>query len=149
MMILDIISSKKKDCAKAIHYLQLCSILPEICLQYLLNGQKPMVKFLGLCHILWMMGCPSYNMGTKQFFIDHDLDKAKNLKLLFEELSGLKINFHKSELFCFGEAQTNEAQYAAFFGCARAEFPICYLGIPIHYRRLTIAEWRQVEERIQ
>ena len=35
-------------------------------------------------------------------FLDHDLDKARNLKLLlcaFEEFSGLKINFHKSELF--------------------------------------------------
>ena len=40
-------------------------------------------------------------------FMDHDLDEARNLKLLlcaFEELSGLKINFHKSELFCFGDA---------------------------------------------
>jgi hypothetical protein len=38
-------------------------------------------------------------------FLD-DLEKAKNLKLVlcaFEKLSGLKINFHKSELFCFGE----------------------------------------------
>jgi hypothetical protein len=35
-------------------------------------------------------------------FIDHDLEQAKNLKLLFcmfEQLSGLKINFHKSEFF--------------------------------------------------
>jgi hypothetical protein len=24
-----------------------------------------------------------------------------------------------------------------------------YLGIPIHYRRLTIAEWKLVEERLQ
>ena len=41
-------------------------------------------------------------------FMDHDLEKAINLKLLlcaFEQLSGLKINFHKSEIFCFGEAQ--------------------------------------------
>ena len=40
-------------------------------------------------------------------FMEHDLDKAVNLKLIlsaFEQLSGLKINFHKSELFCFGEA---------------------------------------------
>ena len=39
-------------------------------------------------------------------FMEHDLDKARNLKLLlsaFEQMSGLKINFHKSELFCFGE----------------------------------------------
>ena len=36
-------------------------------------------------------------------FMEHDLDKAANLKLIlstFEQLSGLKINFHKSELFC-------------------------------------------------
>ena len=39
-------------------------------------------------------------------FIDHDLEKARNLKLIlsaFEQISGLKINFHRSELFCFGE----------------------------------------------
>jgi hypothetical protein len=32
-------------------------------------------------------------------FMENDLDKARNMKLLlsaFEELSGLKINFHKS-----------------------------------------------------
>ena len=41
-------------------------------------------------------------------FMDHDLEKVTNMKLIlsaFEKLSGLKINFHKSELFCFGEAQ--------------------------------------------
>ena len=53
-------------------------------------------------------------------FMDHDLDKARNLKLLlcaFEELSGLKINFHKSELFCFGDAVESAPEYAKFFGC--------------------------------
>jgi hypothetical protein len=40
-------------------------------------------------------------------FIEHDLEKSRNLKLIlvaFEQLSGLKIYFHKSELICFGEA---------------------------------------------
>ena len=40
-------------------------------------------------------------------FMEHDLAKARNMKLvlcLFEQLTGLKINFHKSELFCFGRA---------------------------------------------
>jgi hypothetical protein len=38
-------------------------------------------------------------------FMDHNLEQAKNMKLLlcvFEKLSGLKIIFHKSELFCMG-----------------------------------------------
>jgi hypothetical protein len=40
-------------------------------------------------------------------FMKHDIEKARNLKLIlsaFEQLLGLKSNFHKSELFCFGEA---------------------------------------------
>ena len=53
-------------------------------------------------------------------FMDHDLEQAKNMKLLlsvFEQLSGLKINFHKSEIFCYGEAKQYETEYAEMFGC--------------------------------
>jgi hypothetical protein len=53
-------------------------------------------------------------------FMEHDLEKAQNIKLIlaaFEQLSGLKINFHKSELFYFGEAQDSAALYAELFGC--------------------------------
>ena len=85
-------------------------------------------------------------------FMDHDLEKARNLKLIlsaFEQLSGLKINFHKSELFCFGEAQDEAHLYAELFGCGLGQFPITYLGIPIHYRRLTNDEWKHIEERLQ
>jgi hypothetical protein len=85
-------------------------------------------------------------------FMDHDLDKARNLKLIlaaFEQLSGLKINFHKSELLCFSDAQDSAAAYADLFGCGKGQFPISYLGIPINYRRLTIAEWKLVEQRLQ
>jgi hypothetical protein len=74
-------------------------------------------------------------------FIEHDLDKARNLKLIlaaFDQLLGLKINFHKSELFYFGEAQDSAAAYTELFDCGARPFPINYLGIPIHYRRLTI-----------
>jgi retron-type reverse transcriptase len=47
-------------------------------------------------------------------FMEHNLEKARNMKLLlsaFEELSGLKINFHKSEVFYFGEDKDYESQY--------------------------------------
>jgi hypothetical protein len=85
-------------------------------------------------------------------FMDHDLKKARNLKLIlaaFEQLSGLKINFHKSELYCLGDAQDDAAIYAELFGCGQGQFPIRYLGILIHYRRLTIVEWKIVEEILQ
>lgn len=47
-------------------------------------------------------------------FMEHDVAKARNMKLilcLFEQLSGLKINSHnfqKSELFCLGKPKMNK-----------------------------------------
>ena len=85
-------------------------------------------------------------------FMEHDMEKARDLKLnlsAFKQISGLKINFHKSELFCFGQAQDDAALYAELFGCGQGQFPISYLGITIHFRRLTIAQWKNVEERLQ
>jgi hypothetical protein len=40
----------------------------------------------------------------------------KLLLAAFEQLSGLKINYHKSELFCFGDAKDHELQYEQLFG---------------------------------
>ena len=62
--------------------------------------------------------------------------KARNMKLilcLFEQLSGLKINFHKSEVFCFGKAKDEEHTYRHLFGCELGALPFSYLGIPIHH----------------
>jgi hypothetical protein len=82
-------------------------------------------------------------------FMDHDLNKACNMKLLlcvFEQALGLKIIFHKSELFCFGQTQEAVEQYTSLFGCQEGDFPLKYLGIPIHFRKLSNADWKRVEE---
>ena len=50
-------------------------------------------------------------------FMEHNLDHARNLKLLlfaFEQASGLKINFHKSEIYCFGDAKDEEDSTPSF-----------------------------------
>jgi hypothetical protein len=65
-------------------------------------------------------------------FMEHDLEKARDMKLLlsaFEELSSLKINFHKSETFYFGEAKEYESEYEQLFRCRKGSFPFKYLGI--------------------
>jgi hypothetical protein len=85
-------------------------------------------------------------------FMEHDLAKALNIKLilcLFEKLLGLKINFHKSEIFCFGKARDEENEYRHLFGCEISSLPFKYLGIPIHYRRLLNSEWKPVEDRFE
>jgi hypothetical protein len=85
-------------------------------------------------------------------FIDDDLEKAKGLKIVlsaFEKLSGLKINFHKSELLCFGETRDKTEEFVRLFGCKEGEFPFRYLGIPMSPKRLSNKDWRMVEERFQ
>lgn len=82
-------------------------------------------------------------------FMDHNLQQAKNLKLIlcfFEQLSGLTIYFHKSELYCFGKAQEAQEEYKTLFGCNIGSLPFRYLGIPIHHRRLRNAYWKGVED---
>ena len=85
-------------------------------------------------------------------FIDHDLEQAKNLKLLlcaFKQLSGLKINFHKSEIFCYRVAKEMQDIYTNLFGCNAEEYSFRYLGIPMHHRKLLNSEWRKVEEHFE
>jgi hypothetical protein len=84
--------------------------------------------------------------------MEHDLAKALNMKVilcLFEQLSGLKINFHKSELFCFGKSKDMESDYKHLFGCEIGSLTFKYLGIPIHYRKLFNGEWKPVEDRFE
>jgi hypothetical protein len=72
-------------------------------------------------------------------FLEDDLEKAKNLKLVlsaFEKLSGLKINFHKREIFSFGETKERTSEYVELFGCKEGPFPFRYLGIPMSPRGL-------------
>jgi hypothetical protein len=85
-------------------------------------------------------------------FMKNDIEEAKNMKLVlnaFEQLSGLKINFHKTELFCYGEAQESEREYSQIFGCDMGIFPFRYLGIPMLHRKLKNTDWKEVEERFQ
>ncbi|XP_071683623.1 uncharacterized protein [Lolium perenne] len=67
-------------------------------------------------------------------FMDHDLAKARNLKLIlsaFEQLSGLKINFHKSYLEMY-----NHAAFMVTASTLRGPRPI-YRGV------YTIGEYDQ------
>jgi hypothetical protein len=85
-------------------------------------------------------------------FMEHNFDQARNMKLLltaFEQISGLKINFHKSEIFCFGNAKDHELQYEELFGCKTSSYPFRYLGIAMHYRKLNNNDWKMIEERIE
>jgi hypothetical protein len=54
----------------------------------------------------------------------------------FESMSGMKINYHKSEVFVIGEKVQVQKEIAEKLNCNVQRFPLTYLGIPIHIRTL-------------
>ena len=85
-------------------------------------------------------------------FLEHNLEKALNMKLIlciFKQLSGLKINFHKSGFFCFGNAKDVENQYREIFASEVGALPFRYLGVPIHFKKLTNKEWKSIEDHLK
>ena len=85
-------------------------------------------------------------------FLEDNIEQAKNLKLVlsaFENLSGLKINYHKSEVFGMGEVKGKTNNYIQVFGCKEGSLPFKYLGIPMHNQKLTNRDWSHIEERFQ
>jgi hypothetical protein len=67
-----------------------------------------------------------------------------NLKFLliaFEILSGLKINFLKSEVIVMGASPAEQARMANALNCKEGAFPFTYLGFPMADRVLPMADW--------
>ena len=63
--------------------------------------------------------------------LKENIDIARNMKLLlyiYELMSGLKINFTKSEVFMINRDDDLHIQYADLFSCQTGSFPIKYLG---------------------
>jgi hypothetical protein len=75
--------------------------------------------------------------------ITHDPERAINLKLLlymFELMSGLKINYQKSEIFLVSGDNIVVDYYSFLFGCQVGSLPMKYLGVPVTHRTLRVSD---------
>jgi hypothetical protein len=108
----------------------------------LIEGLIPHIIQNGCC-------CLQYADDTI-FFIQNCLESARNLKFilcLFEHMSGLKINFHKSEIYCLGEAKKIEELYNDIFTCPIGNLLMKYL--PIDNRKLNKNLWCSMVEKME
>jgi len=64
------------------------------------------------------------------------LVNLKSILLWFEQISGMRVNFHKSEIIPMNLSDLEAHDLSHFFSCPLGEFPIKYLGIPLHYDNL-------------
>lgn len=83
--------------------------------------------------------------------IDGSEQSIINLKLIlycFEWLSGLKINYHKSEVFVFGVPQAEKERLANMLNCVLGDMPMKYLGIPISNKHLPISSFSFLTQKL-
>lgn len=64
-------------------------------------------------------------------------------------MSGLKINFQKSEIVMIQQDEQKTVFYAELFNCAIGEWPIKYLGVPVSHSRLHVIDWVPVENKLE
>ena len=62
----------------------------------------------------------------------------KSILIWFEQLSGMRINFHKSELISMNVEPEVVHNLAHLFSCPVGTLPIKYLGVPLHYGKLLL-----------
>jgi mannosylglycoprotein endo-beta-mannosidase len=79
------------------------------------------------------------------------MESAQNLKLLlcfYEKMSGLKINFDKSEVLMISQDCEKAIGYADILNCATGTWPIKYLGVPVSSSKLHISDWVPLDEKM-
>lgn len=81
-----------------------------------------------------------------------DPDSIKNIKFLlycFEWMSGLKINYHKSEVVAFGYKELQLQEIANALNCKVGKLPMTYLGFPISDRHLGATAFGYVIDKMR
>jgi hypothetical protein len=135
----------KEGCDKGILYLLSCSISSANHSQGSWQQQgrqdtsKAFVPHLipgGISHLQYV--------DDTLILIQNSEENIANLELLlmcFEDMSGLKINYHKSEVIVMGQSLEEQQRVANKFNCTRGSFPFMYLGLPISDRKLCLKQW--------
>jgi hypothetical protein len=84
-------------------------------------------------------------------FLGHDPIAAHHLKWLmifFEKLSGMHINYHKSDLTSINLSEEETQLYAKTFCYKIGNFPFTYLGVPLHHEKIRREDIQPIIDKI-
>ncbi|RVW74568.1 LINE-1 retrotransposable element ORF2 protein [Vitis vinifera] len=79
---------------------------------------------------------------------EEELQTLKSLLLVFGQISGLKVNLDKSNLFGINLDQNHLSRLALLLDCKASDWPILYLGLPLGGNPTACGFWDPVIERI-
>jgi hypothetical protein len=79
---------------------------------------------------------------------DEGIANLKLLLLCFENMSGLKINFDKSEVLVMGVTAPEQRRIASMLNCKLGQFPMKYLGLPVSNKELRVLDWDFLPQKV-
>jgi hypothetical protein len=79
---------------------------------------------------------------------DKSITNMKFILYCFEWISGLKINYHKSDAFIFGMDEERQIRIANMLNCQLGSLPMEYLGIRVSDKKLGKGAFVRVPEKI-
>lgn len=88
---------------------------------------------------------------TQSFFLKNVLTQANHFKWLlacFENLSGMRINYNKSDIITMGISKDGKSTLARLFCPNIGDFPIKYLGVPLHHTKLSRNDIQPVVDKL-
>ena len=84
-------------------------------------------------------------------FSSADFSHPYNLKhviMWFEQIFGMRVNFHKSEIITLNLQEEDTQRVASIFNCPIGSFPLKYLGVPLHYDKLSREELQPLVDKL-
>jgi hypothetical protein len=112
----------------------LSAMLSRACSAGVIQGLVPHLVNGGLSHL-------SYADDTV-ILLHYSPENLRNVRLIlscYEAMSGLKINFEKSEFFTLGLTKEEQCLAANSLGCKIRTFPMKYLGMPVSSSKISKA----------
>jgi hypothetical protein len=66
----------------------------------------------------------------------------------FEQISGMRVNFHKSEVIALNVDEIETSRIANIFSCPIGSFPLKYLGVTLHFDKLSREELQPLVDKL-
>lgn len=76
------------------------------------------------------------------------LFNLKHVIMWFEQISGMRVNFHKSELITMNVEVEDTQRIADIFNCPIGSFPLKYLGVPLHHSKLSREDLQPLVDKL-
>jgi hypothetical protein len=80
---------------------------------------------------------------------DQSIIYTKFLLYCFENMSGLKINYQKSEVFALGCSEEEMTRVAQMFNCNIGHLPMKYLGVMVHNKHMSASDLNYVATKVE